>query len=118
MVELISSSKRIARKVHSCGFCGLPIKKGSEYCNDTLKCDYVYTWKYHEICSDIADVLGMFDTDEDGVTEEYFREYIQEEYASFMSRNYNELWESEYYRIPDFEFQLVFLINQRITHHE
>ncbi len=46
----------VARKDHSCDFCGWRIPKGSEYRNDTLKPwdhyenDGFSTWKIHLLC--------------------------------------------------------------------
>lgn len=114
MSTVLSSNSRIARKDHKCSYCGLKIKKGTKYFIDTMVGDYMYDWKYHESCSWIASRLDMFDECDDGVTMDDFINFIEEEYANFMSQFHNELWESKWYEIPSFEFQLLYVKSQRL----
>jgi len=81
MVELLSKSKPRARKVHRCNYCNGEIMKGEVYIYSKLVNEGgLYTWKSHTQCQTIAEKLEMFDSAEDGLTEEMFCENIREEY--------------------------------------
>lgn len=112
MPTVIRQSKPIAIKSHRCNFCGEFILKGERYERSTLKWEELYEWKNHIDCSWIASELDMYDcADDEGLTEEEFRECITEEYAHIMTTHYEDIWESNEFRIPSFAERLKFVID-------
>lgn len=114
MSTLLHTNNHTARKKHQCSYCGLTINKDTNYFVDTMVGDYMYDWKYHESCLWIASKLDMLDECDDGVTMEDFINFIEEEYANFMSQYHHKLWESKHFKRPLFEFQLVFVKSQNL----
>jgi hypothetical protein len=85
MPEILSTINRKARKDHKCSFCGLKIKKGTEYQYQGIVGDgHVYTWKSHLRCIELCNKLEMFDHCDDGVTDNDFAEYVNEEYHNIL----------------------------------
>jgi len=81
MAELLSISKPKARKDHKCDYCKQIIPKGTIYETQLLKNDDLYRWRNHLTCQEIAVKLKLFDDcDDEGVTGDFFRECICEEY--------------------------------------
>lgn len=112
MPTIIRQNKPIAIKSHRCNFCGEFILKGERYERSTLYWDSIYEWKNHIDCSWIASELDMYDcADDEGLTEEEFRECITEEYAHIMTTHYEDIWESNDFRIPSFAERLKFVID-------
>lgn len=68
----------IARKEHTCMWCGGKISVGEQYDRQTLIYDgYLYEWKNHRECAELADCLDMFaECGDEGLDEEYFKECI------------------------------------------
>ena len=74
-----------ARKEHQCNFCGDKILKGSEYIESTHVDDYLYHWKSHLHCTKLAIDLKMHkECNDDGVTQDFFMEYVSEVYKDIM----------------------------------
>jgi hypothetical protein len=106
-METICFTTPKARKEHSCDWCGGKIKIGEKYTRAFCKEDDVYVWKNHIRCEQIANHLKMF---EDGaLTESDFVENIEGYYSKIMNENYNEIYESEEFKYPDFKGQLDFV---------
>lgn len=87
-MDVIATKQRIAVKDHKCNFCGLTIPKGEKY--DWQKNVYegaLYEWKAHLSCCDIASELSMYDYADEGVTEEDFKETINDEYNRICDPN-------------------------------
>lgn len=87
-METLATKIRVAAKDHKCNFCGLTICKGEKY--DWQKNVYegvLYEWKAHLSCCDIASELDMYDYTDEGVTEEYFKDMINEEYNQICAPN-------------------------------
>ncbi len=84
MIEIINGPKKVkARKSHLCDFCGRRIEKNEIHNTEVMKDDYIYSWKSHLKCLDIAHELRMYDeTTDDGLTSDDFWTYITEEYIS------------------------------------
>lgn len=73
----LETATRKARKDHVCNYCGLKIKAGETYTNQTNIFEDLYHWKSHKSCDDLADELGMFeDVDDEGLTGDGFRDYV------------------------------------------
>lgn len=108
MMETIQPSKKqVSKKDHQCGWCELPIYKGVQYERAVFKYDgFVYAWKNHILCGEIASKLEMFSYADEGVSAEFFKESIQNEYMNIMSTNHNEEYESKDFRFPSFKEQL------------
>jgi hypothetical protein len=82
----LSYQKRKARKDHICDFCGGIIKKDTIYQRQGIVHEHkLYTWKAHYRCLEICNKLDMFDNCDDGVTQEDFYEYINEEYYKLLA---------------------------------
>lgn len=114
-METISSTKPKAKKQHTCNWCGGIIEVGDVYERQFLKDDGVYVWKNHTKCSDIAWKLKMFDFCDEGVTEDDFCEFIQEEFNN-LHRDKDELfYESEDFVIPPFLEQLDYVCNYHLS---
>lgn len=74
-----------AKKQHSCSYCSEKINKDELYFKSTHKSDgEVYDWKSHKHCDKIASILKMFDFAEDGVTQEFFMETINDEHDDLL----------------------------------
>lgn len=77
-MEIIKDNKHIARKIHKCNFCCQQIQVGEKYRYAFCKDDYVYTWKNHLYCDELASKLGWFG--EGVLTEDDFWEYVSNEF--------------------------------------
>lgn len=84
MCEILSESKRKARKPHTCNYCGEVIPKGEIYNHAKLKADDLYEWKSHERCSFIASELWNYIDPDEGMTESDFQEGCQEFCKAFI----------------------------------
>lgn len=84
MPEILSESKRKARKLHTCNYCGDSIQKGETYDYAKLKTDYLYEWKNHEKCGFVAGELWDYIDPDDGMTESDFQEGCQEFCKAFI----------------------------------
>lgn len=91
-----------ARKRHQCDYCGGMIEKGEVYDSQTNVYDYLYTWKSHKECSEIANKLKMHDECDEGVTGDDFSEIINEVYGELTE------WKKS---SPEFLERLKFVIN-------
>jgi len=89
MLEIITHSKRKAKKEHVCSWCGGIIEKRETYDYQFIKYDcYVYSWKNHQRCRDIAFKLNMFyDVNNEGLTAEDFQDIIIEHYNYIVNNN-------------------------------
>lgn len=68
-----------AKKTHICMYCGCKIEIGEVYERQTNKCDgEIYDWICHTDCQKVAQELDMFDWYDDGLTDDVFRENIDE----------------------------------------
>lgn len=65
-----------ARKQHICDFCGQRILIGEKYMKATYVDSEIYDWKSHIYCDKLSHTLKMYDDCDDGVTAEYFQEYV------------------------------------------
>lgn len=79
-MTVIMSKERVAKKEHTCSFCGGTIKNGERY--DYQKCrddDGLYEWKSHLHCMSLVRHFDMMDyASDDGLTADDFREQIRE----------------------------------------
>ena len=111
MKTIQSPTEIKAVKEHKCDFCLGKIEKGSKYIKSVHKCDYMYTWKTHKKCAEIASKLNMYDNCDEGLTTEDFNESIRFEYNNLMSNTQNEIYESKDFGLPNFQGQLQFVLN-------
>lgn len=110
-METIKSPTKIkAAKEHRCDFCLGKIEEGSEYIKSVYKYDFIYSWKAHKKCDEIASKLEMYEDCVDGVTAEGFAEKIRQEYSDLMSKTQNCIYESKNFVLPNFEGQLQFVL--------
>jgi len=79
-MQIIEEGKHIARKEHTCNFCGGVINIGEEYDYQKNKQDGEFnTWKSHLKCIELSHALKMYDDIYDeGLTSDDFYEYINE----------------------------------------
>ena len=84
-MDIISSAYQKARKIHICDYCGGSIAIGEKYERTLIKGDYLYPWKSHLKCLEIASKLKMHDDCDDGVTSDDFYEIISEKYRQLQS---------------------------------
>ncbi len=112
-VETLGEQKKVtARKEHKCSYCRLKIAIGDKYFHSVHKYDgTIYTWKSHGHCIDIAHKLRMYDDADEGVTDEIFCETISEHYRTITSETQTELYESDDFKYPSFEEELLFVLN-------
>ena len=101
MRTTLKESHPIARKEHICGFCGCKINKGQKYYRQTNIYDgFIYDWKGHEECYQIASELDMYGKCEsdNGLTTEHFRyildEYIYQEHYDDITDDIAEDWQN------------------------
>ena len=100
-----------AQKYHRCDYCNQKIDLCEKYRNQFNRVsEGVYTWKSHLHCDEICLKLKMHDEADEGVSSDDFFEYIQNEFSRIMSENYNEIYESETFKIPPFPEQLNFVL--------
>jgi len=85
-----------ARKQHSCDLCWQPIEVGSTYLNAVYKHDYIYSWKMHKHCNEIAVKLKMYDDYEDGLDSDSFKEQIDNEFYNISTKSEEENEEMTY----------------------
>ena len=77
----ISTIEQKAKKEHICDYCGIKIKVGEIYENQTNVVDNeLYHWKSHLVCLKVAEKLEMFDysTCDEGLSNEDFHEGVRE----------------------------------------
>lgn len=81
-MRTLDTKIRTAQKEHTCNFCGFKIAKCEKYDWQKLVHDgLLYEWKAHLSCCDLASELDMYDYADDGVTQDYFIEHIDEAYS-------------------------------------
>ena len=90
-METISEQKQVkANKVHQCNFCQEKIRQGETYLTSTHKQDgELYVWKIHKRCSEIATTLKMYEGCDEGLTADYFQEYIHSNYSDLMIEKFD-----------------------------
>ena len=82
-METLKTVNPIARKEHTCDYCGCKICVGERYERATILFEgTIYDWVSHECCSKITHELKMFDG-YDGLNSEEFRENINEYVSEF-----------------------------------
>ena len=114
MIEIINDTRKVkSRKIHNCSYCNGQIAIGEIYNRTKLKYDYIYTWKSHLKCSEIADKLKMYDNDGEGLTHEDFCESIKEEFRQIWMKKSIDYFESKEFIIPKFKEQLEFVYNEK-----
>ena len=116
-METISRNKRKANKIHSCNWCGCNIIKGEIYSHSVNKDEgEIYVWKNHFRCSQIVDIIGMWD-DGHGIDMEGFQESIKMHYDHLLITHYSILTESEEIKKHNFEGKLNFVFKHyNISH--
>jgi hypothetical protein len=78
-----------AKKQHICNLCGFPIFVGEIYENQANVADgFFYKFKSHRSCLRVAHELDMFNLCDDGVSEDAFYEFIDEEYWMIMDKKF------------------------------
>lgn len=78
MIECLSRVERVARKPHTCDFCGGIIAKAERYDYVKYKDDMFYEWKTHLKCSFISSELWDIVDPDYGMSEEDFHEACRE----------------------------------------
>ena len=79
-MEALKTVNPIARKEHTCGYCGCKICVGERYERATISFEgTIYDWVSHGCCSKIANELKMFDyCDDNGLDSDCFVESLNE----------------------------------------
>lgn len=116
-MEVMKSGQRKARKNHKCDYCYGVIHKNEAYDNTTCTCDnYVYDWKSHKRCLEIARKLRMFDECYgEGLSGDEFHEIIEDRFITWHSENNTEEYESENFVTPPFKDQLKFVCDKYLS---
>lgn len=79
MITVLKESHPVARKQHTCMLCYCKIEKGQRYYRQTcVYDDKPYDFIEHEECNKIARELDMYDECDEGLTDEIFREIIDQ----------------------------------------
>lgn len=79
MPEVLETKKCKAKKDHVCDYCGFKILTGEIYTNQTAVYEgTLFHWKSHISCDELASSLNMFDYADEGVTEDYFHECVEQ----------------------------------------
>ena len=86
MIECLSRVKRVARKPHTCDFCGGIIAKAEQYDYGKYKDDMFYEWKTHLKCSFISSELWDIVDPDYGMSEEDFHEACREIIVTVLIR--------------------------------
>lgn len=94
-MEVITNVLRKANKPHKCELCGLVINKGEIYSYQFNKDGGdVWSFKAHCACVDLATNLNLYDDQDNGVTEEIFKDQVREDFHYKTSDKYpNATWE-------------------------
>ncbi len=81
MITKLSQRTHIAKKHHICNYCGQRIWIGQKY-ERTVHVDMgdFWEWKAHASCQQLAEKLDMFDHCNEGVTIDFFQEYVTDAY--------------------------------------
>lgn len=85
-MEVLDRKNRVAKKEHTCNFCGFKIATGEKYnwqknVNDGM----LYEFKVHLSCLELASKLNMFEECDEGVTGDDFIEFVEQEYPSSLA---------------------------------
>ena len=101
MVTVLKDSHPVARKEHRCLLCNGTINKGQRYYRQTCVYDAApYDCIDHDECYEVAMELDMdTDCDDEGLTDEIFREVIDE----FIWDNFSEEESDRIYNLPYYE---------------
>lgn len=76
-MNIIKETTPIARKEHTCYYCGGIIKVGEKYERATLKTNHIYDWVSHCHCSELVNMIDMYRMCEaDGIEADYFQDCI------------------------------------------
>lgn len=87
-MDVLEQKTRTARKEHKCNFCGETIHVGEKYdWQKNVSEGSIYEWKAHLSCCSIASKLSMYDYADEGVTDDDFKEMINEEYNRWRDPN-------------------------------
>lgn len=88
----LSDKKVKARIEHKCNYCNGTIKPGNQYRRSVwVGNNGPYTWKAHVSCDKIVDSLGLYDWEEDGVTQEIFFDGINDKYQELRGITWHEM---------------------------
>lgn len=80
-ITLISEKTHKARKMHVCDLCGQYINVSDKYMRQFCKDGYIYSFKMHLICKDIANhYLKEYDFDDEGYDSNCFSNDIIENF--------------------------------------
>ena len=75
----IDNKQPVARKDHICDLCGCTIPKGERYNCQTNEDGYIYKFRSHVACDDVAGGLEMYaECYGEGLSSEEFQEWIDE----------------------------------------
>lgn len=97
-MEMICTTRPKAKKQHICNLCGGIINVGEIYERQFNKYDDVYVFKSHLSCIKLASQLNLFGDCDEGLTGDYFRDYITEFYMDISSNDCEDM--------PDFATML------------
>lgn len=101
MITVLKDSHPVARKEHRCMLCEGKIEKRQRYYRQTCVYDAApYDWTEHDECHEVARELYMYkDCDDEGLTDEIFREDIDE----FIWNNFSEEENDRLYNLSYYE---------------
>lgn len=79
MIQVLRTTYPRAKKEHLCMYCGCKIEVGEVYMRQTNIFDNeIYDWVCHKDCDTVAQELDMFDFCDEGLTDDHFRENIND----------------------------------------
>ena len=96
MYQSLEHKNVIARKEHTCDWCGNVIKKGEEYWRQKYIYDGdFYEWHSHLACSRIVSAIWDYCDPDEGMDEDQFQEGCAEVCGRFICPDCPE-WNNEY----------------------
>ena len=86
METLMQPSEIKAKKEHRCDFCAEKILKGDKYIKSTHKdVGYLYDWKTHDYCAELASKMNMYDDVDEGLTQDMFMENVSDAHYCLLT---------------------------------
>ena len=118
MSEQLDRKIRIARKPHSCDYCGELIGKGEEYeWSKNIWEGTIYEWHSHLPCGRVASAIWDYVDPDDGMDADQFQDGCQEVCQRFICPDCQK-WNREYEECEDDESYCIDKMDEFFKTHE